>query len=124
MTAYDLNELLTKVDTKTCFIPRTKNQYGRVRYAYVTFKTEETCLKMLNNEIQGCVNETVLHWVHADVKTCHKCESMEHLVIECQEKKDNNEFKQRRNGYNRVYTRYRISNYKNMTKPTHNTINK
>ena len=34
-----------------------------------------------------CVNETVLHWVHADVKTCHKCESMEHLVIECQEKK-------------------------------------
>ena len=39
-------------------------------------------------------------------------------------KKDNNEFKQRRNGYNRVYTRYRIPNYKNMTKPTNNTINK
>ena len=60
-TAYDLNELLTKVDAKTCFIPRTKNQYGRARYAYVTFKTEETCLKMLNNKIKGCVNETVLH---------------------------------------------------------------
>jgi len=60
-TAYDLNELHTKVDAKTCFIPRTKNQYGRVRYAYVTFKTEETCLKMLNNEIKGYVNNTVLH---------------------------------------------------------------
>ena len=24
MTAYDLNELLVKVDAKTCFIPRTK----------------------------------------------------------------------------------------------------
>ena len=87
MTAYDLNELLKKVDAKTCFIPRTKNQYGRVRYAYVTFKTEETCLKMLNNEIKGCVNDTVLHWVYADVKIYHKCGSMEHLVIECQEKK-------------------------------------
>ena len=93
-TAYDLNELLKKVDAKTCFILRTKNQYGRGRYAYIMFKTEETCLKMLNNEIQGCVNETVLYWIHANVKTCHKCESMEHLVIECQEKKDNNEFKQ------------------------------
>ncbi len=123
-TAYDINELLEKVDAKTCFIPRTKNQYERARYAYVTFKTEETCLKMLNNEIQGCVNETVLHWVHVDVKTCHKCGSMEHLVIECQEKKDNDEFKQRRNGYNRVYTRYRVPNYKNMTKPTNNVINK
>src|SRR6266480_7502486 len=39
-------------------------------------------------------------------------------------KKDNDEFKQRRNGYNRVYTRYRVPNYKNMTKPTNNTINK
>ena len=107
-----------------CFIPRIKNQYRRARYAYVTFKTEETCLKMLNNEIKGCVNDTVLHWVYAEVKTCHKCGSMEHLVIDCQEKKDNDEFKQRRNGYNRVYTRYRIPNYKNMTKPTHNTINK
>src|SRR2546421_2984939 len=40
------------------------------------------------------------------------------------EKKDNDEFKQRRNGYNKVYTRYRVPNYKNMTKPTNNTINK
>ena len=123
-TAYDLNELLVKVNAKTCFIPRTKNQYGRARYAYVTFESEDTCLKMMNNEILGCVNETVLHWIHADVKTCHKCGSMDHLVIECQEKKDNDEFKQRRNGYNKVYTRYRVPNYKNMTKPINNTINK
>ena len=123
-TAYDLKELLEKVEAKTCFIPRTRNQYGRARYAYVTFKNEETCLRMLNNEIQGCVNETVLHWVHAEVKTCHKCGSMEHLVIECQEKKDNDDFKQRRSGYNRVYTRYRVPNYKNMTKLTNNVINK
>ena len=73
-----------------------------MRYAYITFKTKETCLKMLNNEIQGCVNETVLHWVYANVKTCYKCGSMEYLIFECQEKKDNNKFKQRRNSYNKV----------------------
>src|SRR2546421_6251572 len=43
---------------------------------------------------------------------------------EMQRKKEYDEFKQRRNGYNRVYTRYRVPNYKNMTKPINNTINK
>ena len=31
-----------------------------------------------------------------------------------QRKKENDKFKQRRNGYNRVYSRYRVLNYKNM----------
>ena len=31
-------------------------------------------------------------------------------------KKDNDEFKQRRQGFNRVYTKYRVPNYKNLTK--------
>lgn len=122
-TAYDLQELLDKVKGKTCFIPRTRNQYGRARYAFVTFADEATCRKILKNDILGTINDTVLHWVEESVKTCHKCGSMDHLVIDCQEKKDTDEFKQRRKGYTRVYTRYRVPNYKNMTKPTTNTTN-
>src|SRR5688572_5399681 len=38
--------------------------------------------------------------------------------MDCHEKKDNDEFKQRRQGYNRVYTRYRVPNYRNITKPS------
>jgi hypothetical protein len=115
-TAYDIRSLLDKVKAKTCFIPRTRNQYGRARYAYVTLADEESCVKLLNNEIQGVVNETTLFWVAQDVKTCHKCGGMDHLVIECKEKKEHDEFKERRKGYSNVYTRYRIPNYKNITK--------
>ena len=115
-TAYDIKSLLDKVNAKTCFIPRTRNQYGRARYAYVTLADEESCMKLLNNEIQGVVNETTLFWVAQEVKTCHKCGGMDHLVIDCKEKKEHDEFKERRKGYNNVYTRYRIPNYKNITK--------
>ena len=115
-TAYDIKSLLDKVNAKTCFIPRTRNQYGRARYAYVTLADEESCMKLLNNEIQGVVNETTLFWVAQEVKTCHKCGGMDHLVIDCIEKKEHDEFKKRRKGYSNVYTRYRIPNYKNITK--------
>ena len=115
-TAYDIKSLLDKVKAKTCFIPRTRNQYGRARYAYVTLADEESCVKLLNNEIQGVVNETTLFWVAQEVKTCHKCGGMDHLVIDCKEKKEHDEFKERRKGYSNVYTRYRIPNYKNITK--------
>src|SRR3990170_5259287 len=54
--------------------------------------------------------------VGPDDKTCHKCGNFGHLVIDCHEKKDNDDFKQRRQGYNKVYTRYRVPNYKNITK--------
>ena len=115
-TAYDLRPLLERTNAKTCFIPRTRNQYGRARYAFITFEDEEMCIKLLKNDIKGVLNGTELHWVTPDVKTCHKCGSMEHLVMDCQEKKDNDEFKQRRQGFNRVYTKYRVPNYKNLTK--------
>jgi RNA recognition motif-containing protein len=59
-TAYDLSEVLKKVDAKTCFIPRTRNQYGRARYAYVTFDNEEICNKLLNNELAVTINEAIL----------------------------------------------------------------
>ena len=117
-TAYDLSKVLKKVEAKTCFIPRTRNQYGRARYAYVTFNNEEICNKLLNNELAVTINEAILGWVGPDDKTCYKCGNYGHLVMDCHEKKDNDEFKQRRQGYNRVYTRYRVPNYRNITKPS------
>ena len=41
ITAYDLRELIEKINAKTCFIPRTRDKYSRARYAYITFESEE-----------------------------------------------------------------------------------
>ena len=80
-TAYDLKPILEQTKAKTCFIPRTRNQYGRARYAYVAFETEEEVLLLLTNDLMGSVNDTALYWVAPDIKTCHKCGSMDYLVI-------------------------------------------
>ena len=59
-TAYDLRKVLHKTGAKTCFIPRTRNQYERARYTYVTFDNEDICTKLLNNELVVTINETIL----------------------------------------------------------------
>ena len=68
----------------------------------LAFETEEEILQLQTNDLMGSINDTALYWVFPTIKTCHKCGSMKHLVIECKEKKENDEFKQKRNGYNRV----------------------
>jgi len=123
-TAYDLKELLKKVDAKTCFIPRTRNQYGRARYAFVTFADYTQFNKIHHNTMVGHVGEHIMEWVDPDVKTCHKCGDFRHLVIDCEEKVENDRFKERRRGYNKVYSRYHIPNYKKMGNESRNTDNK
>ena len=123
-TAYDLRQLLDKVNGKTCFIPRTRNQYGRARYAFITFEDEHTALRLLKHAVKGMLNSNELQWVEPSIKICHKCSSMDHLVIDCSEKKENDDYKQRRKGYSKVYTKYRVPNYKNITKANTTSPNK
>ena len=40
-TAYDLEGYIRLVNGKTCFIPRARKIYNRLRYAYVNFESQE-----------------------------------------------------------------------------------
>ena len=53
-----------------------------------------------------------IYWLPPDDKTCHKCESREHLVGNCKEKEQSEERKNRMWQYRKVYERYRILNYR------------
>ena len=85
ITAYNLRELLFKVQAKTCFIPCTKNKYTRARYAYVTFENEEALNKALEGD-QFKIKNQQLKWVTDGTTTCHKCGSPDHIVKDCGER--------------------------------------
>jgi hypothetical protein len=69
ITAYDLRELLVSVNAQTCFIPRTNDKYSRIRYAYVSFKSEEDMMAAISNEKKFHYRQRVLYWVDTDAKT-------------------------------------------------------
>lgn len=110
ITAYDLKEVIEQTGAKTCVLPRTRGNYTRQRYAYVNFDSDEAMVKAINQqfEIKGCR----LYWVEAEKKVCHKCGSPDHLIKDCGEREQSMLYKQRRAQYSRIYTRYRVPNYR------------
>ena len=95
---------------KTCVLPRTRGNYTRQRYAYVNFDSDDAMVKAVAQqfEIKGCK----LYWVEAEKKVCHKCGSPDHLIKDCGEREQSMLYKQRRAQYSKIYTRYRIPNYR------------
>ena len=71
----------------------------------------------------GEINGVQLLWASEESKTCHKCGSTEHLVIDCQEKQESENFKQRRQGFSKVYSQYKVPNYRNLTGINNNNNN-
>jgi hypothetical protein len=112
ITAVDLKELLLKVNAKTCFIPRTRDKYSRLRYAYITFANETD----YNNATSGNdifdIKGYQLQWATPEVKACHKCGSLDHIVKDCEERERGFVRRQRIAQYNKIYTRYRVPNYR------------
>jgi len=49
-TGFDIADYIIQVKRKTCFIPRTKIQYGKVQYAYVNFKNKEDMEAVLTSQ--------------------------------------------------------------------------
>ncbi len=47
---FDIEDYIYSMKGKTCFIPRTRIQYGRVRYAYVNFENEADMQAAINTQ--------------------------------------------------------------------------
>jgi hypothetical protein len=123
-TPVDLQEILRQVKAKTCFIPRTRTQYSRKRFAYISFESEED-LQNVMTHIRVVFNDNELYWEAENSKTCHKCGSSQHLVAKCSEKESAENFKEYRKQFTNIYSKYKVPNYRNaVRKPimNHNQI--
>jgi hypothetical protein len=82
-TAYDISDYIADVKGKTCFIPRTRAKYERVRYAFVAFESEQDALALLQEETPIYIKENHVMWLDPGTKTCHICQGREHLAANC-----------------------------------------
>ena len=123
ITAYDLKELLTKVNAKTCFIPRTRDKYSRLRFAFITFENDEAIEKVLSGDDQFTIKGQPLQWIEKDTKTCHKCGNAAHIVKDCPEREQSFYRKQRQAQFRKVYTKYRVPNYRRLNDSFNNKRN-
>src|SRR5205823_14849432 len=82
-TAYDLKGYIIPVNGKTCFIPRARKTYNKLRYAYVNFKSQEDLEKVLNDTVPSYIKNFQIRWIKSETKTCHICQSNTHLATLC-----------------------------------------
>jgi hypothetical protein len=82
-TAYDISDYISNVKGKTCFIPRTRAKYERVRYAFIAFETEQDARALLQEETPVYIKENHVMWLQPETKTCHICQGREHLAANC-----------------------------------------
>jgi hypothetical protein len=106
-TARDLIDILTAVKAKTCFIPRTTNNYRLVNYAYVNFEDDqsqsEAAAKLYN--LNGCK----LYWCEADAKVCHECGHPDHIYMNCDKRK---QITRRDQQVQRLYNKFRPAQHR------------
>lgn len=116
ITAFDLKDIIVATKAKICFIPRTRDKYTRLRYAFFSFKDESEMTEAVHGINQYEIKGQQLFWAEADKKTCHKCGSAEHLVKDCEEREHSQQRKQQLTQFKKVYTRYRVPNYKRINR--------
>ena len=104
ITAVDLKELLVTIKARTCFIPRTRDKYSRLRYAYITFKNEEDYENATSGKDMYEIKGHELQWSAPETKACHKCGSLDHIVKNCEERERGFIRRQRIAQYNKIYT--------------------
>src|SRR4051794_37242111 len=56
-TAYDISDYIKEVKSKTCFIPQSRGKYKRVRYAFISFKTEQDLVDILEDKTPIYIKE-------------------------------------------------------------------
>jgi len=113
-TAIDLKEILHQVGAKSCFMPRTQSRYTRKRFAYISFESSEQLEKVMTN-VRVLYEEIELLWETPDHKTCHKCGSPSHLVVDCEERESSLHYKNNQRKFTGIYSRFKVPNYKKLT---------
>ncbi|CAJ0634194.1 13429_t:CDS:2 [Entrophospora sp. SA101] len=84
VTKEEIDERNSSVKAKTCFITRTRQQYTRKRFAYITFENDEDMKNACLTNFAFRNNN--LSWESDEHKTCHKCGNSDHFIAVCPEK--------------------------------------
>src|SRR3954454_18258068 len=79
-SARDLTDILLASKAKACYIPRSNNYKPRP-FAILYFESANDLKNAINNDYAFGDNE--LQWRAADSKCCHKCGSVDHIVMKC-----------------------------------------
>src|SRR3989440_1780690 len=107
-TAFDIQDYIQKVKEKTCFIPRSRGKYERVRYAFVAFANEEDKRTVLEYEEEEFIKNNKIFWTETETKTCHVCLSTQHLAAACPKIQDRRRNENRINKLADLYKRKKV----------------
>jgi hypothetical protein len=104
-----LQEFLTQINAKSCFIPRDQ-QYRLRPYAFINFGTIEDldAAAAQHHKFKG----NILYWMDPANKHCRKCGSPDHEIKDCPKKGPSNPYKP-------LYDRFKPEQYK----PSHPRTN-
>ena len=108
-TAYDISDYIKEVKGKTCFIPRSRGKYERVRYAFVSFETEQDLIDVLENETPIYIKENHVQWFRPEIKTCHICQGTEHMAANCPRIQDRERNERKILKYSDLYRRKKVN---------------
>src|SRR6185369_14982578 len=107
-TAFDIQDYIKDVRGKTCFIPRSRGKYERVRYAFVAFDSEEDKKAVLDYEEEEYIKDNRIFWTETETKTCHVCLSTQHLAAACPKIQDRRRNENRINKLADLYKRKKV----------------
>ena len=82
-TAFDLHNVLETFNGRTCFIPRGRTSYKRLRYAFVSFENEKDYNAALNCKSSILMDNFQLTWAKTDTSTCQICTNPNHKAANC-----------------------------------------
>ncbi|CAG8655543.1 3044_t:CDS:1, partial [Diversispora eburnea] len=92
ITARELWPHVEKIEVRTCYIPRTRT-YRQKNEAIILFEDHEICRNSLN--VSWKFGEFNIRIVDIQTKTCYRCHTTDHLVIDCSQKLKDNEIKEK-----------------------------
>ncbi|CAB4484354.1 unnamed protein product [Rhizophagus irregularis] len=93
-SAFDLRGFMERYNVKYLDIPRNSRFNYPLRYCFVYFQNEEDF--QIATKQAFCFKEHQLYWTDADMKTCHRCGSPEHLAMYCDHEDNRSRYKNRK----------------------------
>ncbi|RHZ46862.1 hypothetical protein Glove_606g131 [Diversispora epigaea] len=88
ITARELMPRVEKLGAKTCYFPRTRNYRRRGKLLFPSLQKNKKTLCLANENFS-------IKIVDIKTKTCHRCQSDEHLVTNCPRTERDNKFKEK-----------------------------
>ncbi len=109
-THKELEHIIIESDAMSCFIPKASRSYKNMRYAYVSFISEEAAKKAFDFEKIYAIKGSRLFWVHPRTPTCFKCASPQHQTKDC--KDTGRKFNRNRSHVDKLYEKFRPAQYR------------